>query len=499
MRLCIICGDPSGGQTTCGPKHRKQLERVRNSMIEKKCPLCARYFFGRTCKECTTRKTTNSFDRDFVAWDGEGEDNRYTLLANSYGDAIHKREGLGTIECLEFLLTYSRVNTTNVWYGFGYDVGMMLRDLPMHRSRRSLKELWERGHTRWHGYTVTYIPRKSFSVSHHRTGRRFHSYDSIGFFQTKFETAVTEWCDAVPAIITEGKASRETFATWPMSRIIEYNAEECRLLVIVMSRFREALRHAELFVRRWDGAGAIAATWLRKHSADAYYGKVPQAMVDPLSRTFFGGRSDILGVGKTECIYSDINSAYPAAMCEVPDMTQLVWRYDAKPSRTIDPYGVYHVSWNVPIATTWGPLPWRWSAGSISYPLCGEGWYIGVEVASAIRRFGNRIRVLGAFKPDGTIHHPLAALIRKDYEHRAKLKRDKHPANIPIKLGLNSLYGKRCNVTGTVAKHLGGKISIGGRLSPRTHAPKSTTRLIPVTLSRVRPTEFFPRSHYRQA
>lgn len=463
MNMCLICEAACGAnQTTCGPTCRKRLERVRNAIEKNKCAVCGKYYFKRICP-CATKQSTPSFDRPFVAWDGEGEDNRYTLLANSNGDAIHRREGLGTVECLEFLLNYSRVNTTNVWYGFGYDVGMILRDVPLRRARRSLCELWEKGHTRWNGYTITYIPRKSFSVSHHRTGRRFHAYDTIGFFQCKFETAVNEWCDSVPPIITEGKAARESFNTWPMPRIIEYNAEECRLLVQVMSRFREALRIAGLFVRRWDGAGAIAATWLRKNNADAYYGVIPAAMSDPLSRTFFGGRSDIRGPGRTECISSDINSAYPAAMTSVPDMTRLVWKRDSKPSRTVQDYAIYHVTWRCPTTEDWGPLPWRWNPGSISYPLAGEGWYIGVEVASAIRRFGSRIRLLESWLPDGELSFPLDALIRHDYEWRAKLKKEKHPANIPLKLGLNSLYGKRCSGTGSGVKPHDGKIFIGAR------------------------------------
>lgn len=292
---------------------------------------------------------------------------------------------------------------------------------------------------------ICYVPRKSFSVSHPRTGRRYSAFDVIGFFQTKFENAVREWCDDVPAIITEGKAARDVFNSWAMSRIIEYNAEECRLLVTVMSRFREALRSAGLFVRRWDGAGAIAAAWLRRNEVDRFYGQIPKRMSDPLSRTFFGGRSDILGVGRTDCLYSDISSAYPAAMCEVPDMSTLRWHEEKTPSsteRSIDKYGIYLVEWKIPHGEMWGPLPWRWPAGSISYPLEGRGWYVGIEVAAAIRRFPRHVKVRTAWVPDGELRFPLDTLIRHDYKERARLKKAKLPANIPIKLGLNSLYGK---------------------------------------------------------
>lgn len=319
---------------------------------------------------------------------------------------------------------------------------MILADLPMRQRRRSLQELWDYGRTRWRGYTICYVPRKSFSVSHARSGRRYSAYDVIGFFQTKFENAVKEWCHEIPAIITEGKAGRESFNTWPMEKIIEYNAEECRLLVEVMSRFREALRTAGLFVRRWDGAGAIAAAWLRRNEADRFYGQVPQGMLDPLSRTFFGGRSDIIGVGHTDCYYSDINSAYPAAMCEVPDMSSLIWIHDNRP-KEVNPYGIYRVEWKIPTGEMWGPFPWRWPAGSISFPLVGTGWYIGIEVLASLRRFGNRrIRVMEGWQPDGSLEFPLDSLIRHDYAQRQILKQQKAPANVPIKLGLNSLYGK---------------------------------------------------------
>ena len=49
-----------------------------------------------------------AIERPFVAWDGEGEDGKYTLLANSNGQELVNRDGLSTERCLDFLLSHSR-------------------------------------------------------------------------------------------------------------------------------------------------------------------------------------------------------------------------------------------------------------------------------------------------------------------------------------------------------------------------------------------------------
>ena len=435
------------------------------------CPNCENPFQGRASQkfcsdECRMsyhngkgdrHNRTKAFDRRFVAWDGEGEEGRYTLLANSEGNYIERRSGLKTVECLDFLLSGPQ-GVNNVWYSFGYDVNMMLHNLPLAAKEHSLKELAETNATTWKGYRIRYIPNKSFAVSKgdKRDGdyRSFNSYDVFGFFQSSFIKAIGEWLKTIPDVITEGKAARSQFSSWAMHKIIAYNSEECRLLVSLMDNFRDALRAANLPVSRWDGAGAIAAAWLQRENALAYYPpELPADLLNAIHTAYFGGRIEMAGWGYARKLWHyDINSAYPSALAECPDMSELDWRHSTggTPETVLasPDFSLWRVKWDVPASALhgpaqWCPFPWRGRRGGILYPYQGEGWYWGVEVKAALRRIkGPWLEVLEGYVPDGTLRYPLRESVHRDYAHRAALKKAGNPAHIPVKLGLNSCYGK---------------------------------------------------------
>lgn len=444
------------------------------------CPVCAGFFVperdgqkycSSRCRERArpkrkgdrhkeNRNKPNAFDRRFCAWDGEGYDGKYVLLANSEGQSISDPDGLSTRDCLEFLLSAPRTRN-HVWFAFGYDVNMILHDVPLTGEAHSLEELYRTGQTTWHGYRIQYTPRKSFTVSKGRGHERrsFHSHDVFGFFQGKFTKVCREWLGEVPSLIEEGKEQRADFASWSLDKIRDYNALECALLVRIMDRFRDALRAAGLSVRRWDGAGAVAAVWLEKHAVDKYYGEIPREMVEPVACAYFGGRIELAAWGASRVYHYDINSAYPAALCECPDMSRLRWRLTRPRECPAQKFALVHVRWRLRQSDhsgvgQWNPFPWRSKQGGIYYPYEGEGWYWAVEVQAALRRFGagDWLEIIEAWEPEGEIIYPLREPIERDYAHRAALKAAGDPANVPIKLALNSLYGK------TAQKHgYGGK------------------------------------------
>src|SRR5271165_7260335 len=154
----------------------------------------------------------NAFERPFVAYDGEGQDpGIYTLLADSTGRHIKRRSGLRTVECLEFLLRGPK-GVNNVWFGIGYDVNMLLVDLPLHGARGSLEALHRDKETFWGDYYLRYIPRKQFLISKGKRGtgahRSFNSYDTLGFFQASFEQTCADWLRDFDPLISQGKAAR---------------------------------------------------------------------------------------------------------------------------------------------------------------------------------------------------------------------------------------------------------------------------------------------------
>lgn len=428
------------------------------------CPRCGNVFTPSDTRQVycsdTCRKSAqnqrydqnhprNNQTNKFVAWDGEGEDGKYTLLANSDGDIIQNREeGIPTHQALQFLINHTSRYQINIFYSFGYDIAMILKDIPIinETGGPSLQELHAKGRLNWRGYRIEYLPKKKFTVNYR--GRSFVSYDVSSFFQTKFTNVCQDWLGTIPDIISEGKDARDNFSNWEFQKIIDYNAAECKLLVEIMDKFREALKAAGLELASYHGPGALASAWLKKYKIKEHIADVPPEMKDPVMRAYFGGRIEIAAWGFSDTLFHyDINSAYPYALTKVRSLANVDWHLiDGTPDEA-DEFVLCHIRWECdsltkPQPKLWGPLPYRMPDGSILYPQYGEGWYWAPEAWAAYRRFPDEIEFIEYWKPEGEEIYPFREPVFADAAKRLQWKKEKHPGNVPVKLALNSLYGK---------------------------------------------------------
>lgn len=430
------------------------------------CATCSQEFQGRSnqlyCKECGRPhpkgkgpksgryKPVSEFP--FRAWDGEGYDRKLVLLANSDGESFYNARGMSTEEAFRFL-TMPRKKAIEVWFAFGYDVNMMLRDL----SWSKLQQLRDNTYVYWEDYYIRYIPRKQFIVKNTQTGVSFASYDVWGFFQASFLSALNAWNIPVSDALEEGKASREDFSKWSKKALTAYNDEECQKLVSLMDMLRDAIGDAGWKCSRWYGPGALAAWFLGSMDAASYIHS-DDTIADVVPYAYFGGRIDARGWGVADDIYHyDITSAYPSAMRECPSLVGLHWHS----SQTIPDgaFSLVHVRWKLRGKHAWHPFPFRLSDGSIIYPAEGEGIYWNVEIQAAQEAYGNQLHIypVESWCPKGELYFPFQEPIQNAFAYRKTLKAEGRAAHIPVKLALNSLYGKTAQ-----------RVSFGKR--PRYHA-----------------------------
>lgn len=87
------------------------------------------------------------------------------------------------------------------------------------------------------------------------------------------------------------------------------------------------------------------------------------------------------------------------------------------------------------------PFPTRVEC-SIYYPMRGEGWYHACEVQAAALLFGSAIEVLEGWELVTKNGELPFSFVPDLYAVRARWQRAGNPAQKPLKLGLNSLYGK---------------------------------------------------------
>jgi len=369
----------------------------------------------------------------------------YNLLANSNGEHILNPEGLGTRECFDFLIQSSDPNSINVIFGGSYDINMMLKDVP----REKLVELWTEHSVYWMGYRILWNTRKKFTIQRLRDARVVASmtlWDVFGFFQSSFVKACRLWLGDIPILveIERMKGERSTFRVEDVDEIIEYNAAECTLLVMLVQRLFASLDEADLPLLRYDGAGSIAAAILRKYNITDWMGDIPADVYTNSQYAYSGGRIEAVKIGNQErgTIYRhDINSAYPAATLELPSYVGATWTYEDKWDGTNN--SMVGVTYHFKEAPFY-PLWYRGAEGSISYPREGRGVYWGAEIRNLFKYYqeGEDFEIEFALNCElGDDVLPFQ-FMKELYATRREFADRGSMASESLKLGLNSVYGK---------------------------------------------------------
>lgn len=412
-------------------------------------------FYDKSCRDRYREKSrTRVLTRPFVAIDGEGVQSDYNLLAANGHPWIGRKPGrLTTEECLDYLLNLPRGSENGrkpiyVWFSFDYDINMILQDIPFRGEKGSIEALRRENSITWRGYRITYLRRKILRIA--RGKRRHTSYDIWGFFQATFEQSLEDWKVPLPDIITKGKKARGNFSRWSLKRIVEYNQAELEALSELGEKLRDSILPLDLPIQSWHGPAALAASWLRKNGTKKWLPieEYHPDFSDVTKRAYFGGRIDVAGYGIIDPVFHyDIVSAYPSATRNIPNLRNLKWKCTRE---GLPAGGIYcaRIRWQIP-EQYWSPFPWRSSNGSIRYPLEGEGWYWNWEVEAALEKYGeSNFEIVEVWYAEGNIEYPFRNLIEETFQYRHELKAQNHPSHIPVKLILNSLYGKFAQTVG---------------------------------------------------
>jgi hypothetical protein len=419
-----------------------------------------------------THKRISRIENGIIAIDGEGESDpcvscgridvdtlaeldacgmhapshRYTLLATSEAKYISGQD-LGTKQCLDFLLDQDG-NKLCVMFSFNYDVTMMLRDIP----REQMVTMWETGECEWEGYSLFYLPSRMFQIT--RGEQAILIYDVFGFYQAAFVKALEEWkigTEEQQQRIAEMKQQRGNFLDVDNAAILAYCLEECELLVKLVEKLAKAINFLEVPMKKWYGAGALAGALLTKYQTKQFKARHPEEMETAIMSAYFGGRFEIALGGKFDPVYTyDIRSAYPTVASQLPCLKCGDWyKMD---EYYLDCYGVWLVEWNIEDCT-WPPFPVRTEKGNVYYPLEGKGWYWQDEIAAALELYPDSIKVLEGYVYGVECDHKPFKFVPELFEYRKQLKAEKNEAQLTIKLGLNSLYGKCAQAKGRRNEH----------------------------------------------
>jgi DNA polymerase type B, organellar and viral len=422
------------------------------------------------------RRQKAQAERKIIAWDGEGINKwsqdgltyqNYSMLSNSLGERMiaPPGENLERALVLQWMIDCQRRNpkAIHVVFGGNYDFNMIVRGNAA-PYEEEMRELYENEELQCGPYKIKVMWGRVLEVR--GEGQCFKLYDVMPFFQTSFIKACdsylgTDWPGR--DIIVKMKADRGTFTYEQMTEVNEYNDYELETLVLLVEELRSRLFAAGLRITQWYGPGAIAAYIYKQEHIKLYMDQrrtidIPEFGYAVRS-AYAGGRFEVIktGYNVTGPVYEyDINSAYPYAMTKLPDLASGWWETINGEIEDIANFGLYHLTftaeggditngWNTPF-----PLFHRNRQSLIFYPPVVSGWFWSPEVKMAqeyVRRMGGSIIIDKAYvyHSDNTLPF---SFVKKMYDDRQRLKAEGSGAQIGLKLGLNSLYGKMAQQVG---------------------------------------------------
>lgn len=428
-------------------------------------------------REREQRITANSVRR-FIAWDGEGVNTKgpgkpqsYVLFGNSLGSKVLRRDGstLNFIDCAELILSTgsSYPNDWNIGFAFDYDVNQIVRTLPY----GCLEHLNKRGQVKYGDYWIRWRKGKSFTISRiaksSSTQRTTVTiYDIFSFFGCSFVKALSGMLSESSSqnehieFVARGKDRRKDFTLDELdTEVIPYWSAEIALLETLASSFRDLMYAADLPITQWYGPGAISSLVLNRVGIKSHMDVPPDPVGVAAQYAYAAGRFERFHGGRSDgpiwgC---DINSAYPAALAQLPSLSGGVWRHSAetKPFTEIDredirPFGLYqvelsHPQWRQPWYpnTPPGPLFFRTPTGEMRYPWHLTGWYWGPEVENLCHpRIAPHAQLLQAWHFTPVSDVKPFAFIKDMYETRRQWKAEGRQEQLVLKLAMNSIYGK---------------------------------------------------------
>lgn len=394
-------------------------------------------------------------ERRFVSWDGEGytenEHHYYMLFGNSDRDYVHSPD-LSTAECLTLICEKADLDAIHFGFAFSYDVNMILKDL----QKEHLRYLKENKVVNWKRWRINYLPRKWFMVTDILTHRTVRIWDTWSFFMTSAVRAWEEYGVTVSEGVLEGKKARGTNSYLDLfPDVFDYWAEENDAYVQLMGKLRDSLHSAGLYISAWHGPGAIASYSMQKHDIDKAMAQCPVPVNEAAQYAYGGGRFELFKVGRANrTVYEyDINSAYPYAISQLPNLARGHWQYVDNPTE-FRRFAVYRVSLKLnPLehGQMNRPMPFfnRDKRGQISFPCVHDGWVWSPEIQMATRLGVPGIQVFEGweFVEDDETDRPFA-WVAESYHIRLLYKEAGNQAQYALKLQLNSMYGKMAQRVG---------------------------------------------------
>ena len=297
--------------------------------------------------------------------------------------------------------------------------------------------------------------------------------DVADLFQTSFVKTLEKWKDGgdeeevlvsleTLERVRANKERRSSFEIGWDQETFEYNKIECELLAALMGRFRKMCYDAGIYPDMWTGPGRLAESLFQTEGVPPRKAlDIPPFIEELADVAYFGGRAEGIQFGEHDDVISyDIASAYPHAYTKMPCLLQGHGKWDDVPFEEVEENNLEHtiiVGRMIVEQELFKPnplicgLPMRDKKGNISFPMSAYGAWWYPEVRDTILLYKKEgikyhFHIERCFTWRQNCDDAPGNFTNKWFDKRVEL--GKSTRGIPIKLTLNSLYGKAAQKVG---------------------------------------------------
>jgi len=395
--------------------------------------------------------------RTVYALDTETDENgNVTILADSDGNFI-ELEQITPENIIKFLFSKRYQGSWNFFYNVTFDAEVILKifgDLLYNYKRTRLLRF------HYHGYTIEYIPQKKIAIrkGHHSTV----FFDIAQYYHESLSNAYQNNIGKLPGWYTDIKKHRSHFTRKYCekysAKIRKYCIQDCIYTKQLAEHWIKVFHDAfDFYPQRFISSGYLAEKVLINNKIYIpLFGETPFKVNEFAWKSYFGARFEILKRGfiGTAHLY-DINSAYPYVLANIPDITKGKWSKSKKIQGNAK-LGFFKIQCDIPDCKYIPPFAFR-TNGKLIFPSGKFVTYCTLAELQACKD-DSLYRILESYQfiPSSNIY-PYRKFISELYQKRLELKQENNPLQLPLKVILNSIYGK-------TAQRVGNKI--GNLFSP---------------------------------
>jgi hypothetical protein len=317
---------------------------------------------------------------------------------------------------------------------FGKDV------LSYYKRTRKLKFSYE-------DYKLEYIPAKSLSIrkGHHST----IFFDIAQYYHASLANAYQQNIgtldDDYLKIKKKRSFTKSYYKHYP-NKLRNYCIKDCILTKELADHWTDLFYQAfGFYPMRWISSGYLAEKVLFNNSiALPRFDQIPYKIQDIAWSSYFGGRFEVLKRGfiGNAHVY-DINSAYPYALSTIPDFfsdhKKHLWKKSKRKILDNSKLGFFKVEARIP-NEKYIP-PFAFNDGRLIFPSGNFQTFCTLAELKAVDSKYYKILESWQFIDDSPEYH-YKAFVETTYRQRLRLKQAQNPLQLPLKIILNSIYGK---------------------------------------------------------